>query len=281
MKHLIGIIGGSGLNALEGLHVGEAREVETRWGAPSAVLRFGSFAGADVVFLARHGEPHAIPPHRINYRANIQAFKDIGVKAVFAGAAVGGLAGFAGPGRLVVPDQIIDYTWGRASTFHDDRADDAEGGGIGVTHVDFAHPYDPNLRRQILKAGQGCGVALHDGGCYGTTQGPRLETAAEVRRMQRDGCDLVGMTGMPEAALAREAGLKYVSVNVVTNWGAGLGVGGGEAITLDAIERVLQEGMADVRKVLATWLGKAADGRTEKLATASVGWDEAQRNPGM
>ena len=254
MGGLTGVIGGSGLNTLEGLQIGEAREVKTRWGRPSAVLRFGSFEGADVVFLARHGEPHAIPPHRINYRANIQALKDVGVDAVLAAAAVGGIAGFAGPGKLVVPDQIIDYTWGRTSTFYDDRADEVDdGGGIGVTHVDFTHPYDLDLRRQILEAGPRCGVALHDGGCYGATQGPRLETVAEVRRMQRDGCDLVGMTGMPEAALAREAGLTYASVSVVTNWGAGLG--NGEAITLDAMERVLRTGMADMRKVLAAWLG--------------------------
>lgn len=247
----IGIIGGSGLNALEGLEPGEVRTVRTRWGAPSAPLRFGAFAGVDIVFLARHGEPHGIPPHRIDYRANIQALRDAGVDAVFAAAAVGGIAAFAAPGALVLPDQIIDYTWGRASTFYDDRCEEADGDGIGVTHVDFTHPYDADLRRQILQAGQRDGIALHDGGCYGATQGPRLETAAEIRRMQRDGCDVVGMTGMPEAALAREAGLPYVAVNVVANWAAGLG---GETITLEAIERTLHEGMADVRRLLAAWL---------------------------
>ena len=253
--HRIGIIGGSGLNTLEGLTPGEVRAVDTRWGAPSAPLRFGAFADVEIVFLARHGEPHGIPPHRVNYRANIQALQDAGVDIIFASAAVGGIAAFAPPGALVLPDQIINYTWGRDTTFHDAPCEAADGGGIGVTHVDFTYPYDAELRRQLLATAQRCGAALHDGGCYGATQGPRLETAAEIRRMQRDGCDAVGMTGMPEAALAREAGLPYVSVNVVANWAAGLSE---DPITLEAIERILGDGIADLRRLLAAWLGTLA-----------------------
>lgn len=239
---LIAIVGGTGLTELEGLQITETRTVDTAYGVPSAALEFGRYGGQDVVFLARHGKGHRLPPHQVNYRANIMALKAVGVTDIIAVNAVGGINPAMGAEALVVPDQIIDYTWGREFTF----ATEGE-----VLHVDFSYPYTETLRQGLLQAGVRCGLKVHDGGVYGATQGPRLETAAEIDRMERDGCDIVGMTGMPEASLAREAELNYACLALVVNMAAGRSEG---IITMEEIERCLKTGMQNVRTLLAAFL---------------------------
>ena len=219
----LAVIGGTGVYRLAALEGVQALEGDTPWGAPSGPVRLGRLAGRNVAFLARHGEGHSLPPHRVNYRANLWRLKDLGAKRVLAINTVGGITERFGPRVLACPDQLIDYTWGRASSFWD-----REGGE--VLHVDFGDPYTPALRRAVVDAAASAGVPLVDGGCYGATQGPRLETKAEIARLRRDGCDLVGMTGMPEAGLARELGLDYACLAVVANWAAGCS--GDEEITL-------------------------------------------------
>ena len=237
----LGIIGGSGLSRLTALAVERQQTLETPYGQPSAPLSFGRLGGGPVVFLPRHGASHTIPPHRVNYRANLWALKNVGVERVIGMAAVGGITPPMAPGVLAVPDQVIDYTWGREHTlFETDPA--------GVTHIDFTEPYCETLRRQLLAAAMGIGIAVHAGGTYGATQGPRLESTAEIARMERDGCDLVGMTGMPEASLARELGLCYASFALSVNWAAGKAEG---PITMEEIEHHLEVGMAEAGKVLA------------------------------
>lgn len=239
---MLAIIGGSGLTQLSTLAETRHIAARTAYGEPSCPLALGRIDGREVLFLARHGEAHSIPPHQVNYRANIQALKDAGATRIASVASVGGIRRDFGPGTLVVPDQIIDYTWGRAATFF-------EGPSAPVTHIDFTQPYSAGLRRAILAAAKACGEAIADGGCYGATQGPRLETAAEIARMERDGADLVGMTAMPEAALAREAGLEYAAIAVVANPAAGK-AGSGQAISVAAMEAVLAEAMQRVRRIL-------------------------------
>ena len=211
----LAVIGGTGVYALGELADVEAQQPVTKYGAPSGPIRVGTYAGKRVAFLARHGEGHSIPPHKINYRANLHALQQAGGRRVLALNTVGGITEGYGPRVLACPDQIIDYTWGRESTYWDGEGE--------ALHVDFGQPYSPALRTRVLAAAQAAGVAVVDGGCYGATQGPRLETNAEIARMRRDGCDLVGMTGMPEAALARELGLEYACLAIVANWAAGCG----------------------------------------------------------
>lgn len=237
----LAIIGGTGLDRLELLEDRHEQRVDTPYGAPSAPLVHGSVAGTPLVFLARHGHGHTLAPHEINYRANVRALHDAGVDRVVAVAAVGAIAEPPAPGGLALPAQLIDYTHGRAATFF-------EGEGVAVQHIDFTHPYSPALRERLLAAAAAAGVDLVDGGCYGATQGPRLETAAEIERLRRDGCTLVGMTGMPEAALARELGLDYACCAVVANRAAGLGAG---EITLEEIGMHLATGMQGVHQLIA------------------------------
>lgn len=237
---LLGIIGGTGLDRLESLTERREEEVSTPYGASSAPLVHGCLGDGRFVFLPRHGPEHSVAPHQINYRANLWALREAGVDAIVAVAAVGGITQPPAPGELAVPDQLIDYTFGRPATFF-------EGTDAPVEHIDFTWPYTPALRERVLAAGRAEGVPITDGGCYGATQGPRLETAAEVRRLERDGCTLVGMTGMPEAALARELGLDYVCCAVVANHAAGKGDG---AITMDEIRGHLERGMGQVRRLL-------------------------------
>ena len=239
-----GIIGGTGLTALDGLEIGAAEEMDTHWGAPSGPLQHGRYAGKPVVFLARHGNPHRIPPHEINYRANIRAMKDAGVSRIIAVNAVGSINNAMEPASLVLPDQIVDYTWGRPQTFF-------EGSLESTTHIDFTWPYSASLRRHLLGSAREASTGLWDGGVYACTQGPRLETAAEINRLERDGCDLVGMTGMPEAALARELGIEYVSLCLVVNWAAGKTE---SEITLEEIQANLEAGIGRVHALLATCL---------------------------
>tara|TARA_R110000868_G_scaffold146324_4_gene367117 strand:- start:49 stop:831 length:783 start_codon:yes stop_codon:yes gene_type:complete len=236
----VGIIGGTGLATLTGLEITGTQTMQTPWGAPSSELTQGLLDGQPVVFLARHGNPHRIPPHEVNYRANLMALYDAGVRTVIGVNAVGGIHPDMGPACVVIPEQIIDYTWGRAGTFF-------EGDLEKVTHIDFTWPYDQNARDILMQAATAHDVAFAGFGVYGATQGPRLETAAEIRRMERDGCDLVGMTGMPEAALAAELGMRYVCLGLVVNRAAGKS---DHVITMEEIEAAIEQGMSGVRRIL-------------------------------
>jgi len=239
------VIGGTGLTGLAQAKLIEQRELSTPYGTLSAPLHVVDINGKIRGFLARHGLPHHIPPHRINYRANLWALREQGVRRVIAVNAVGGIGPRMAAGIIAIPDQIIDYTYGREHTFHDGFSGTLE-------HVDFTHPYTPALRLTLLDAARRAAVAVIDGAVYGATQGPRLESVAEIERMARDGCDLVGMTGMPEAALARELGLEYASLCLVVNPAAGQAPG---EITMDDIRRVLDAGMGRVQALLAAALG--------------------------
>ncbi|NKB61554.1 MAG: S-methyl-5'-thioinosine phosphorylase [Gammaproteobacteria bacterium] len=210
----LGIIGGSGFGKLPGFDLQSTHGSVTPYGAPSGEIKIGKLFGREIVFLPRHGENHTIAPHKINYRANIWALKEMDVTDVIALAAVGGISDQCQSGQLVLPDQLIDYTWGRESTYYD-------GTGGKVEHIDFSEPYSESLRTILIESARQGGVSLIDGGVYGVTQGPRLETPAEINRMEKDGADIVGMTGMPEAALAREASLNYVCLALVVNAAAG------------------------------------------------------------
>lgn len=245
----LGVIGGSGFYAFEGLVVEGEHRIDTPYGAPSDAVVVGRLGAARLAFLARHAQGHKLAPHRVNYRANIWALREFGVRRIIAANAVGGITEGLGPRALCVPDQIIDYTHGRLSSFCDVDAPDE------VTHIDFTEPYTADLRARLVEAAAGLGIALRDGGVHGVTQGPRLETMAEIVRMARDGCDLVGMTGMPEAALAREAGIDYACIAMVANWAAGCseaGVGvGAPPISIDEIFAHLGHATAEARRIIA------------------------------
>lgn len=237
----LAVIGGSGLTRLSGFQESSRSELDTPYGPASAPVVRGLMAGREMLFLARHGDPHRIPPHRVNYRANIWALKDAGADAVLAVNAVGGIHPAMGTGHFCVPHQLIDYTWGRDGTFFDLELE-------RVTHIDFTHPYDEPLRQRVISVLAGLGVRHSAYGVYGATQGPRLETAAEISLLERDGCDIVGMTGMPEAALARELELAYASLSLVVNPAAGKSA---ELITMEGIERVMQQGMDQARAIIS------------------------------
>lgn len=257
---MLAIIGGTGLTRLSTLQVAHREVVRTPYGDPSSALLFGQIAGRDAVFLARHGHGHTIPPHRVNYRANLAALKQRGATAVVAVASVGGITA-SQPGDIVLPHSIIDYTSGRAATYFD-------GGDQNVVHVDFTHPYAPELRQCCLTAAHAADISVRDGGVYGAVNGPRLETAAEIDRMERDGATLVGMTGMPEAALARELGLPYVAICVVVNHAAGRG-DSARTISMDGINAVLESAMDRVRTLLDHVAPRAPDFKNEAPGAAS------------
>lgn len=239
----LAIIGGTGLTQLSALTILKHEKLDTPYGAPSADFLIGRLNDTDVVFLARHGNPHTIAPHKINYRANIWGLKQLGVEQIIAVAAVGGITAEMAPAHIAIPDQIIDYSYGRLHTFYEDEA---------VTHIDFTNPYSQELRARLISAADKAGISITPTGTYGCTQGPRLETSAEILRMERDGCDLVGMTGMPEAALAKELGIDYAAISVVANWAAGKSEG---EITMEEIERHLHKGMANTAAILKTFIG--------------------------
>ena len=245
---MLAIIGGSGLTQLSNLDVTRRLAVRTPYGEPSGALTFGRIAGADVVFLARHGYGHTIPPHEVNYRANIWALQEQKVEGVISVASVGGIRADMTPGVIAVPHQIIDYTWGRKNTYF-------EGGEQPVTHIDFTEPYSAQLRSRILDAAGACGEAVVGDAVYATSQGPRLETAAEIDRLERDGADVVGMTGMPEAALARELALDYATIAVIANSAAGR-AGSLHGIRMEQIEQVLQESLGRVRRIIEQVVAK-------------------------
>lgn len=242
----IAIIGGSGLVQLDELQIDHRQVMETPFGAPSAALAEGRFNGVDIIFLPRHGDSHTIPPHKVNYRANLWALKQLGVEQVIGVAAVGGITPDMAPQAVSVPDQIIDYTYGRSHTFFEDDLSE-------VTHIDFTEPYCQALRQQLITAAAESGVDIIPNGTYGATQGPRLESIMEIKRLEQDGCDLVGMTGMPEAALARELELCYACCAVVANWAAGKGQG---PITMDEIHAHLEHGLEKVRRILTALISR-------------------------
>ena len=239
---MIAILGGSGLDRWPQLGRLTPEPVDTPYGAPAAPLLCGAIDGIPVCFLPRHGSDHSLPPHRINYRANLWALKAAGARAVVAVATVGAIPEGMPPGALVLPDQIVDYTHGREATYFD-------GTDGRVEHIEFTEPYHPAVRAALRDAAKASGVPLIDGATYAATQGPRLETRAEIDRLERDGCHIVGMTGMPEAALARELDLPYACLAVVANRAAGRG-----AIGL----------LAEIERHLATAIGAA---QTVLLAT--------------
>ncbi|HEY5804411.1 MAG TPA: S-methyl-5'-thioinosine phosphorylase [Lysobacter sp.] len=249
----LAVIGGTGLYKLAALRDVETLQPSTRFGEPSGPIRLGTLEGHRVAFLARHGEGHSLPPHKINYRANLAALQSLGAQRVLALNTVGGIGERFGPRVLACPDQLIDYTWGRVSTICEDE-------GTEVLHVDFGEPYTRSLRQAVIAAAGKAGVAMVASGCYGATQGPRLETRAEIVRMRRDGCDLVGMTGMPEAGLAREMGLDYACLAIVANWAAGAGPDPDEVITLQDVLDNVAVASAGLPALLAALVDRSAQG---------------------
>lgn len=239
---MIAIIGGSGLSQLSNLNITRREVVRTPYGEPSGALLFGHMCDQQTVFIARHGYGHTIPPHAVNYRANIWALKQAGAEAIISVASAGGIPEHLTPGVVMVPDQILDYTWGRQATFFD-------GVDTPVVHVDFTEPYDATLRKRILAAAQIAGEEVVDGGTYAATQGPRLETAAEVTRLERDGADVIGMTGMPEALLARELDIPYAAIVLIVNDAAGRG-SSAKGIHMSEIEATAKQAMSRVHNVL-------------------------------
>lgn len=233
---MLAFIGGTGLTHMSELDIHQRLDIKTEWGKPSAPIVKGELAGVPALFLARHGDPHVLLPHQVNYRANIAALKEAGATHIVAVNAVGGITAEAFTGAIVVPDQIIDYTHGRDSTFFDRK-------NGPVVHVDFSWPFDATLRQRLLIALKAVEAPAVDGGCYGVVQGPRLETAAEILRMERDGNTIVGMTGMPEAVLARELEVPYAMVSLVVNPAAGKSE---QPITMAEIEAVIHQGMSRV-----------------------------------
>jgi 5'-methylthioinosine phosphorylase len=246
----LGLIGGTGLNAFE--ERWETLDVDTPYGAPAAPLRVVETDSMRILFLPRHGDPHRFPPHAVNYRANLWALREAGAERVLAVSAVGGLHAPFNPAALALPDQLIDYTWGREHTFSD-SAD------VPLVHVDFTRPYEGPLRRALLRVAAAAGMAIVDGGCIGVFQGPRLESAAEIERARRDGCDMAGMTSLPEAGLARELGLDFAGIAVVSNWAAGVA---GDHISEDDIAATLREPMGRVRRLVAALGTHLANGGT-------------------
>ena len=244
---MLAVIGGSGLTQLANLDVSHREVLRTPYGEPSGAVTFGQICGHPVAFLARHGYGHTIPPHEVNYRANIWALSQRGVVGIISVASVGSIRADLKPGDIVIPHQIIDYTWGRKSTFH-------EGPDCTLTHIDFTEPYDRALREKLILAAAAAGIAVSERSVYAATQGPRLETAAEINRFERDGVDVVGMTGMPEAALAREMAVPYAAISVVSNFAAGR-ADSLEGISFDSIQGVLVESMGRVRTIIEKLVG--------------------------
>ena len=236
----IAIIGGTGVSNMPGMTVHSREMVRTIYGAPSSPLIHGQINSSDVIFLARHGGRHTIPPHRVNYQANIKALHEVGVSHVIALAAVGGIAESCQERSIVIPDQIIDYTYERSHTFYSAKHDKFD-------HIDFTEPYSVQIREQLIASAQALKFPLVETGVYAATQGPRLETAAEIKRLENDGCISVGMTGMPEASLAREVGIEYACCAMVVNRAAGKASTG---IDLSVVESNLKGGGAQVQKLI-------------------------------
>jgi 5'-methylthioinosine phosphorylase len=244
----LAIIGGTGLNQLDGAVAISSISPETPYGNISGIIETLRLGDKEFIFMPRHGRPHKVPPHKINYRANIAALKASGVEKIIAVNAVGGITPQASAGAIVVPHDLIDYTWGREHTYSDGVSDRLE-------HIDFTEPYSALLRQAIINAASSINIPVVTCGVYAVTQGPRLETPAEISKYEKDGCDIVGMTGMPETALARELGMDYACISLVVNPAAGKGEG---EITMEDIQKVLDEGMGKVRDVLAALIPSIA-----------------------
>ncbi|MDZ4730936.1 MAG: S-methyl-5'-thioinosine phosphorylase [Xanthomonadales bacterium] len=242
----LALIGGTGLNEFSG--AAETLEIDTPYGAASGAVQMLATEPLRILFLPRHGSPHRFPPHKVNYRANIWALKEAGADHVLGVYAVGGMGGVYSPGALAAPDQLIDYTWGRQHSFSDSV-------DVPLQHVDFTWPFAGPLRLALLAAAATEGIALLDKACLGVFQGPRLETAAEVRRAAQDGCDIAGMTALPEAALARELGLDYAGLAVVSNFAAGIK---DQPLSEDNIAESLHEPMQRVRQLVQALAGQLA-----------------------
>lgn len=241
MARKLAVIGGSGLFSMGALQTVDEHALSTPYGELAAPIQEGKVDGTAILFLPRHGVDKHLPPHAINYRANIWALRELGASHIVTINIVGGIGAAMAPGTWVIPDQIIDYTWGREHSYSD-------GSTAFTEHVDFTEPYDSGLCEQLRDAAACQNIAAVWGGTYGCTQGPRLETAAEVRKLQRDGCDIVGMTAMPEAALARELNVPYAGLCLVVNWGAGLAQ---EAITVADMEAVVSHNMPAAVRLIA------------------------------
>ena len=240
----IAIIGGSGLTELSGLQIVDKIEIETPWGKPSAPITVGKINDLEVLFLPRHGNPHTIAPHKVNYRANLWALHENNVSEIIAVNAVGGITEAMTPCRIVIPDQLIDYTHGRADSFHEENLTE-------VKHIDFTNPYSESLRQQLIDAASENKLDAVSMGTYAVTQGPRLETVAEVSRLEKDGNDIVGMTSMPEASLARELEIEYACCALVVNWAAGKT---DDIITMEIIENNLNEGLGKIQSLIAKFV---------------------------
>ncbi len=239
---MFAIIGGTGMTQLSCLEISHREIVRTPYGEPSSPLTFGRIKKLDIVFLARHGYGNTIPPHLVNYRANLWAIHSLNPTRVVSVASVGGIRADLTPGKIVIPDQIVDHTYGREFTYSDNT-------DKPVTHIDFTKPYSEITRGYILKAAKLENQKIIDGGVYAATQGPRLETAAEINMLEREGADMVGMTGMPESALAKELGLHYATIAVVANYAAGRGTNT-NAVRLEDVHDVLEKAMVGVRTIL-------------------------------
>lgn len=237
----IAIIGGTGLSELSGFSLEESHNIDTPYGGTSSPILAGHLKQTPVCFLARHGNPHRIPPHRINYRANIWALKSLGIKKIVAVNAVGGIAAHMGPAHINIPNQIVDYTYRRNGSFCDDES-------AMPMHIDFTYPFDECIRNILIAKAEKLQLDFSSDGVYACSEGPRLETAAEINRFEKDGCDLVGMTAMPEAALAREKEITYASICLVVNKAAGKS---DSVITMKEIEQALKAGMRSVHALLS------------------------------
>ncbi len=240
---MLGVIAGTGLNNIADFTTQKASIVDTPYGKTSGELLHLTVNHKDVVFLPRHGSSHSVPPHLINYRANIWALKEAGVKEIVAFAAVGGITNKMSPGSIVLPDQIIDYTYSREHTFHTDNFSADQ-------HIDFTFPYSEDLRNKLFNITQQLDIDVVAPATYACTQGPRLETAAEICKLRRDACDIVGMTAMPEAALARELNLDYQNIAVVVNWAAGIS---DERITIESIKQIMENAEQNLQKIISTF----------------------------
>ena len=244
MATKLAIIGGTGLTQFSGLEIINEIDLDTPYGKPSTSIIIGKYHDKEVLFLPRHGQPHTIPPHKVNYRANIWALNELGIKEIIAVNAVGGITAAMAPCHIVIPDQLIDYTHSRIDTFHEDDLEE-------VIHIDFTEPYSASIRKKLIGAAAQNNINMSTTATYGVTQGPRLETAAEVKRLEKDGCDIVGMTSMPEASLARELEIDYACCALVVNWAAGKTA---DIITMEIIEANLKLGMSKIHQLIATVL---------------------------